>query len=271
MNSPYLSPTPLLAGEAVEVPSLLSAVVTRIEVKGKNDAADMAGARAIFGGIMIEGPTICEMPEVDLLSGFDEQVAQEALKRMDETKASVPYSKTIVAPGQEPGKDVPYLYHASGTKKGLGGPATSHSAYESMFTDASGETLEGSKGEYVQVTEAPPVNAFRSVTLYDTENGFFIPNDRKKYSVGADAGMRLDDDGGIAIYIAAEKPPGVPEGTGCRSIEKTPTSDRSCACTNRISSTLRAGPPPRRRSFRAEPKAETRVESFRDNWKGRQS
>jgi len=50
-----------------------------------------------------------------------------------------------------------------------------------------------------------------SVTLYDIENGFFIPNDRKKYSVGANAGMRLDDDGGIAIYIAAEQPPGVPE------------------------------------------------------------
>jgi hypothetical protein len=120
MNSPYLSPTPLFAGEAVEVPSLLSAVVTRIEVKDKNDAADMAGARAIFDGIMIEGPTISEMPAVDLLSGFDEQVAQDALKRMDETKVSVPYSKTIVAPGQEPGKDVPYLYHASGTKEGLG-------------------------------------------------------------------------------------------------------------------------------------------------------
>jgi hypothetical protein len=80
-----------------------------------------------------------------------------------------------------------------------------------MFTDASGETLEGSKGEYVQVTEAPPVNAFWSVTLYDIENGFFIPNDRKKYSVGANAGMQLDDDGGIEIYIAAEQPPGVLE------------------------------------------------------------
>ena len=27
----------------------------------------------------------------------------------------------------------------------------------------------------------PPTNAFWSVTLYDTENGFFIPNDSKKY------------------------------------------------------------------------------------------
>ena len=57
----------------------------------------------------------------------------------------------------------------------------------------------------------PPANAFWSLTLYDTENGFFIPNDRKKYSVGENGGMKLKDDGGIEIYIAAQKPAGVPE------------------------------------------------------------
>lgn len=59
--------------------------------------------------------------------------------------------------------------------------------------------------------DMPPAQAFWSVTLYDVKNGFFIPNDRKKYSVGENAGMKLDKDGGIAIYIAAEKPQGVPE------------------------------------------------------------
>jgi len=59
--------------------------------------------------------------------------------------------------------------------------------------------------------DLPPATAFWSVTLYDLQNGFFIPNDRKKYSVGENAGMKLDKDGGIAIYIAAEKPEGVPE------------------------------------------------------------
>ena len=182
-----------IAGEAVEVPSLLSAVVTRIEVKDTNDAADMAGAQAIFDGITIEGPVIREMPAVDLLSGFDEQVAQEALKRMDETARSVPYSKTIVAPGQEPGKDVPYLYHASGTKVGWGGPSTSHSAYELMYTDASGETLEGSKGDYVLMTEAPPVNAFWSITIYDSTTGRFHPNDDNRYHFNNTTAVKNED------------------------------------------------------------------------------
>ncbi len=56
----------------------------------------------------------------------------------------------------------------------------------------------------------PPANAFWSLTLYDTEKGFFIPNDSKKYSVGENAGMRLNAQGGIEIHVAAEKPDGVP-------------------------------------------------------------
>ncbi len=56
----------------------------------------------------------------------------------------------------------------------------------------------------------PPANAFWSVTLYDTENGFFIPNDLKKYSVGENSGMRLNSQGGIEIHVAAKKPDGVP-------------------------------------------------------------
>ena len=59
--------------------------------------------------------------------------------------------------------------------------------------------------------ELPPAGVFWSLTLYDLDQGFFIPNDRKKYSVGENAGMKLDEQGGIEIYIAAEQPEGVPE------------------------------------------------------------
>ena len=59
--------------------------------------------------------------------------------------------------------------------------------------------------------QMPPAKAFWSFTLYDSKNGFFIPNERKKYSVGENGGMKLNDKGGIEIYIAAEKPEGVPE------------------------------------------------------------
>ncbi len=58
--------------------------------------------------------------------------------------------------------------------------------------------------------QMPPFTAFWSATLYDTNEGFFIPNKEKKYSVGQNAGMKLDASGGIEIHIAAEQPEGVP-------------------------------------------------------------
>lgn len=58
--------------------------------------------------------------------------------------------------------------------------------------------------------EMPPAKAFWSMTLYDSQNGFFIPNDHKKYSVGENGGMKLNDDDGIEVYVAAEQPEGVP-------------------------------------------------------------
>jgi hypothetical protein len=64
---------------------------------------------------------------------------------------------------------------------------------------------------HMTADEMPPATAFWSLTLYDNANGFFMPNDRKKYSVGENAGMQLDKDGGIAIYVSAEQPEGVPD------------------------------------------------------------
>jgi hypothetical protein len=58
--------------------------------------------------------------------------------------------------------------------------------------------------------ELPPAKAFWSLTLYDLENGLFIPNDQMKYSVGENAGFKLNAEGGIEIVISAKKPEAVP-------------------------------------------------------------
>jgi hypothetical protein len=182
-----------ITGEAVEVPSPLSAVIVRIEVKDANDLADMADALSVFDGVTIEGPVIEQMPVVDVLSVFDEQVEKEALRRMDEAKRTVPYREMIVAPGQEPGRDVSYLNHATGTKEGWGGPALSHSSYESMYTDDAGETLDGSRGEYVLITEEPPVKAFWSVTVYDSTTSRLHPNEHNRYHINNTTAIENED------------------------------------------------------------------------------
>jgi hypothetical protein len=80
-------------------------------------------------------------------------------------------------------------------------------------TTSDGKPMNAMHDYVIRMTadELPPTDVFWSLTLYDLENGFFIPNDRKKYSVGENAGMQLDEKGGIEIYVAAEKPEGVPE------------------------------------------------------------
>jgi hypothetical protein len=87
---------------------------------------------------------------------------------------------------------------------------------EAMYpnvTTVDGEPMNAMNDYVIKMTkeELPPDQAFWSLTLYDKANGFFIPNDRKKYSVGENAGYKLNEDGGIEIYVAAEKPNGVPE------------------------------------------------------------
>jgi len=93
----------------------------------------------------------------------------------------------------------------------IGQPAE-EAVYPAIGT-SDGATMNAMHDYVIRMTrdELPPAGAFWSLTLYDQEQGFFIPNDRRKYSVGENGGMQLDKDGGIAIYVAADKPEGVPD------------------------------------------------------------
>ncbi|MBC7004861.1 DUF1214 domain-containing protein [Photobacterium sp. BZF1] len=83
--------------------------------------------------------------------------------------------------------------------------------YPQLIT-ADGQTMNAMNDYEIVMaaSELPPAKAFWSLTLYDLGDGFFIPNEQKKYSVGENAGYKLDENGGIRIVIAAERPEGVP-------------------------------------------------------------
>jgi hypothetical protein len=93
----------------------------------------------------------------------------------------------------------------------IGLPATE--AVYPPVASTDGKQMNAQNDYVIRMTadELPPTEVFWSLTLYDFQNGFFIPNDHKKYSVGENAGMKLDENGGIEVYVAAEKPEGVPE------------------------------------------------------------
>jgi hypothetical protein len=93
----------------------------------------------------------------------------------------------------------------------IGLPATE--ALYPPVTTTDGKPMNAQHDYVIRMSkdELPPAKIFWSLTLYDSTNGFFIPNAHKKYSVGENAGMKLNEQGGIEVYIAAQKPDGVPE------------------------------------------------------------
>ncbi len=135
------------------------------------------------------------------------KIHREALAAFYNPKGN-PYLYGIFKPKGEMKLDAMVAQSAVGP---IGLPAD-QAVYPGIPT-ADGKPMNAQHDYVIRMTkdEMPPAKAFWSVTLYDMNNGFFIPNDRKKYSVGENAGMKLNRDGGIEIYIAAEKPKDVPE------------------------------------------------------------
>jgi hypothetical protein len=107
---------------------------------------------------------------------------------------TVPFSRLVVGPGKEPGRDVPYLHHAAGTKGGWGGPDPTHSSYEAIFFDKDGNELEGRKGTYAVTTAVPPVDGFWSITVYDTQRGGRLhPNAANRYHFNGTTAVKNGD------------------------------------------------------------------------------
>ena len=180
------------AGELIEAPSELVAVTVRVEVKNPQDADDVAGAEAIHRGIKISGPEIAVIEPLDLLSGFEVGTAKAAAAQLEEVIKTTPFREMVAGPGDVPDK-VSYLMLAASAKHGWGGPVPSHSAYEAFFTDENGETLVGAKGPYTLTTEEPPVDAFWSVTVYDTSTSRFFENPDDRYHVNNTLAAKNDD------------------------------------------------------------------------------
>ena len=171
-----------IVGTAVEAASELSIIIVRIEVKNINDAQDVAAATKVYKSLTSSGEQPAEYPVVDVLSQFSEDVAAEADKRITEKFMNSEVLDIVLDHGEEVGTDLSYLAHAAAAKGVWGGPDSNHSMYDTLFNDVNGEQLDSRKGTYSVTTEVPKVNAFWSVTAYDTDRGgFFHPNKDDRY------------------------------------------------------------------------------------------
>ena len=100
---------------------------------------------------------------------------------------------------------------AAAAKGGLYGNDAAEAMYPYTRTDATGETLDGSKHNYTITFPAgqlPPVNAFWSVTMYDGKSQLLIKNPINRYLINSPMlpDMKKNADGSLTLYIQKDSP-----------------------------------------------------------------
>jgi hypothetical protein len=104
-----------------------------------------------------------------------------------------------------------WLKRAAAAKGGIYGNDAVEAMYPMTRTDATGETLDGSKHNYTLTFAAgqlPPVNAFWSVTMYDGKTQLLIKNPINRYLVNSPMlpAMKKNPDGSLTLYIQKDSP-----------------------------------------------------------------
>jgi hypothetical protein len=102
---------------------------------------------------------------------------------------------------------VDYPYRAAIALCCLGENLPQDAVYPSLSVDSEGQRLDGAN-KYVlhfDTGELPPVDAFWSVTAYDTD-GYFIPNVMKRQALGDRDKLAANADGSLDLYIQSDSP-----------------------------------------------------------------
>jgi hypothetical protein len=100
-----------------------------------------------------------------------------------------------------------FMVRAGSARGGLWGNHGYEAAYPAVYVDADGEQLTGSRCYQLRFEQPPPVDAFWSLTMYDTPNYYLVDNPIDRYSIGdRTTGVVTGDDGSITIYLQHDQP-----------------------------------------------------------------
>lgn len=104
-----------------------------------------------------------------------------------------------------------YLNRAIGADAGIYGNSKDEAFYFAFYKDQNDADLDGSKGNYTMHFDKgkfPPVHEFWSVTLYDGKTKLLSANPLNRYLINSPMlpEMKLDDGGGLTIYIQPDSP-----------------------------------------------------------------
>lgn len=181
---------------------------TTFDPENEMDAAVLAALEPL--GIKPGGtldPAAADKVDGKALAETARKIHKEALEIWTNPEGN-PYVYDLFKPKGEMSLEPMVVQSAYGP---IGLPAD-QAVYPGILS-ADGQPINAQNDYVIRMSkeEMPPAEAFWSVTLYDSKNGYLIPNERKKYSVGENAGFKLDADGDIEIHLAAEQPEGVPD------------------------------------------------------------
>jgi hypothetical protein len=150
------------------------------------------------------------------LNGAPPQIKQAFERASRDGKASV--AKAAEQASGEGEKDwvyttrsgaygVDYLYRAAIALCCLGEDLPQDAIYPSLSTDSEGQPLDGNSTYVLHFDKGkfPLVDAFWSVTAYDTE-GYFIPNALNRLALGDRDKLVTNADGSLDLYIQADTP-----------------------------------------------------------------
>ncbi len=100
-----------------------------------------------------------------------------------------------------------YLKRAITAWRGLGANQPTDAIYPIASSDEDGTQLNGENNYtlHFKLDEIPPVNAFWSLTMYDT-NGFPVDNQIDRYAIGDRDALEYNDDGSLDIYVQYDPP-----------------------------------------------------------------
>jgi len=102
-----------------------------------------------------------------------------------------------------------YAQRAAAAKGGLWGNHGYEAAYIMTYVDDRGEALTGDRSYELRLSPTPPVDAFWSVTMYDTPNFYLVDNPIRRYSIGdRTPGLVARENGSITIHLSHDAPTG---------------------------------------------------------------
>jgi hypothetical protein len=185
----------------------------RLNTLMKDNPPAMADSPVVtrFASIGVRAGVSFSMNAVDssIAEGIKEGV--EAAKARIITEADKTRGRKVngweILPANTANFGTDYMYRAIVARVGLGANLPDDAMYPRATTDSQGQPLTGKNSYTLRFAkgEMPPVNAFWSITAYNSKQ-LFDPNPINRYAIGDRDNLKFDPDGSLTIYMSHDAP-----------------------------------------------------------------